>query len=131
MGTGPASTISGATLLPEVSEAIVWLEPGVERTVVVVGGVEVVVVPVPPVPLPPVLTMVLLLLLPPQPTANHNAEIKITKPIFRTVPPLAYIRGVDTLRDHCRNVSLPAIGAHVASRMHYQARLFHRQRRVA
>jgi hypothetical protein len=56
---------------------------------------------------------VLLLLLPPQPTANHNAEITIAKPIFRTFPPLPYIRGVDALRDHPRNISVPNIGARV------------------
>jgi hypothetical protein len=95
LGTGPESTISGATLAAEVAGV---LPPGVDGTVVV-GVVGVVGV---------------LLLLPPQPTANHKAEIKITKPIFRTFSPLPYIRRVDALRDHSRNVSVPNIGARVS-----------------
>ncbi len=77
------------------------------------------------------LTGRVLLLLPPQPTAKHKAEIKIAKPIFRTFSPLPYIRRVDALWDHSRNVSVPDIGARVSPRMHDQVRLIHRQRRVA
>jgi hypothetical protein len=71
------------------------------------------------------------LLLPPQPTANTKAEIKITKPILRTFPPLPYFLGIDALRDHSRDVSLPNIGARMAARVHYQVRLRHCQRRIA
>jgi hypothetical protein len=74
--------MSGATL---IAAAAIVLPPGVEVTVVVVGVVGVVGV------------LGVLLLLPPQPTANTKARIKITKPILRTFPPSPYFLGINIL----------------------------------